>query len=134
MQSFKPPKFQALTESLVLVDVPDIKEAVEPKTQISQDEFKEFILIPEVEVETIVMDPEELIEVIGKDENQQILEMIMNDGIEIIEIEPEPMDQSLFKMDKDEEFLNESSSRGDRALSEEMIRIEDHILLPFYDL
>ena len=133
-QSFEPPKLQALTESLVLVDDPDIKEPVEPTTKISEDEFEEFMLIPELEVETIVMDPEELIEVIGKDENKHILEMIMNDGIEIIEIEPEPLDQSLFKMDKDEEFLNESSSRGDRDLSEEMIRIEDHILLPFYDL
>ena len=130
-QSFEPPKLLALTESLV--NVPDIKEAVKLKTKISEDEIVEFNLIPEVEVETIVMDPEELIEVIGKDKNQQILQMIMNDGIEIIEIEPEPMDQSLFKMDKDEEFLNESSSRGDRDLSEEMIRIEDHILLPFFE-
>ena len=131
-QSFEPPKLQALTESLV--NAHEIKEAFEPKTaKISKDKFQEFISIPDVEVETIVMDPEELIEVIGKDENQQILQMIMNDGIEIIEIEPEPMDQPLFKMDKDEEFLNESSSRGDRDLSEEMIRIEDHILLPFYE-
>ena len=37
---------------------------------------------------------------------------------------------NFFEMDKD----TETSSRGDRDLSEEMIRIEDHILLPFYDL
>ena len=142
-----------------LVDVPEIEEAVERQSQSSDDEISEFLLIPEVPsitqsfeppklealtlddnvklnlapdtpIETIVMDQKELTEVLGKDENEQILEMIMKDGIEIIEIEQEAKNVSFFEMDKD----TETSSRGDRDLSEEMIRIEDHILLPFYDL
>ena len=76
------------------------------------------------------MDQKELTEVLGKDENEQILEMIMKDGIEIIEIEQEAKNPSLFEMDKN----TETGSRGDRDLSEEMIRIEDHVLFPFYDL
>ena len=77
------------------------------------------------------MDQKELTEVLGKDENEQIIEMIMKDGIEIIEIEgEEAKNDSFFEMDKD----TETGSRGDRDLSEEMIRIEDHVLFPFYDL
>ena len=139
-------------------DFPEIKEAV----KISDDKFTEFPTIPEVPaitqsfeppklaalisdekvmlelpsdtlVETIIMDQRELNDVMGKDENEQIIKMIMNDGIEIIEIEKEEKNLNFFDMDKDEEFENKTSSRGDRDLSEEMILIEDHILLPFYD-
>ena len=57
--------------------------------------------------------------------------MKLTTGKEIIEIEgEEAKNDSFFEMDKD----TETGSRGDRDLSEEMIRIEDHVLFPFYDL
>ena len=147
-----------------LNEFPEIQEAVQPQTTVSDDKFREFPTIPEVPtitqnfeppklaalisdekvklelpantsaVETIVMDQKELIDIMGKDENEQILKMLlMNDEIEIIESEKEEKNLNFFEMDKDEEIENKTSSRGDRDLSEEMILIEDHILLPFYE-
>ena len=81
-------------------------------------------------IETIIL-PEELSELIIQDDNDEIVDMIMNDGIEIIEMNKEVNGDSFIDVDQ-QDFESVSSLRDDRDLSEEMA-VGDHLLLPFYN-
>ena len=117
-------------------DAPTINQSFEPPIfeaadfNLTDEEYDEDLSFPETLIETIIL-PEELSELIIQDAKDEIVDMIMNDGIKIIEMNTEVNGDSFIDVDQ-QDFESMSSLRDDRDLSEEMA-VGDHLLLPFYN-